>query len=166
MIRKATPEDLPVILEIIKEVKRLMLEGGNPQWNSDYPGEREYSRDIELGELWLEEAEGVITGFMTVNDNLSKEYDDVIWTTELPANSIHRLAVNPLCRGKGVARRLFAFAEDLSKRQGMKSIRLDTFSPNKTAQRLFANNGYTYVGEIFMKGRKVPYLCFEKALMD
>lgn len=164
MIRKATPEDLPLILNIILDVKRLMVEGGNTQWDSDYPGEREYSKDIELGELWLEELDGFISGFMAINSSLSKEYNDVEWMTELPANGIHRLAVNPASRGKGVAKRLFAFAEELSRLQGMKSIRLDTFSLNKAAQRLFVNNGYTFVGNIFMKGRTIPYLCFEKSL--
>lgn len=164
MIRKATPEDLPLILNIILDVKRLMMEGGNTQWDSDYPGEKEYSKDIELGELWLEELDGFISGFMAINSSLSKEYNDVEWMTELPANGIHRLAVNPAFRGKGVAKRLFAFAEELSRLQGMKSIRLDTFSLNKAAQRLFVNNGYTFVGNIFMKGRTIPYLCFEKSL--
>lgn len=32
MIRKAIPEDLPLILNIILDVKRLMTEGGNTQW--------------------------------------------------------------------------------------------------------------------------------------
>ncbi len=164
MIRQAKREDLPEILGIIGKVKKMMLESGNPQWDSDYPGEKEYSKDIEAGELWLEELNGIIAGFMTVNAELSKKYNNVCWQTELPANSIHRLAVNPLCRGRGIARRLFAFAETLSRQQGMKSIRLDTFSPNKAAQRLFMNNGYTYVGEIFMKGRTIPYFCYEKTV--
>ena len=76
MIRKAIPEDLPLILNIILDVKRLMTEGGNTQWDSDYPGEREYSKDIELGELWLEELDGFISGFMAINSSLSKEYNE------------------------------------------------------------------------------------------
>lgn len=64
-----------------------MTEGGNTQWDSDYPGEREYSKDIELGELWLEELDGFISGFMAINSSLSKEYNDVEWMTELPAKA-------------------------------------------------------------------------------
>ena len=90
MIRKARQEDLEQIIEIIVRVKRLMMEGGNPQWDSDYPGEKEYQGDILKGELWLDEVDGLIRGFMTVNDSFSKEYDDVVWQTKLPANGIHR----------------------------------------------------------------------------
>lgn len=164
MIRKALRNDLPEISSIITRVKELMKEGGNPQWDSDYPSEKEYSKDIECGELWLEDLDGTISGFMTVNNQLSKEYDTITWNTKLPANSIHRLAVNPECRNRGVAHRLFDFAEELSRKQEMKSIRIDTFTPNLAAQQLFKNNGYQYVGEILMKGRSIPYLCFEKNL--
>lgn len=165
MIRKATLDDLNAVLKIIAEVKILMNAGGNPQWNSDYPGEHEYRADIAREELWLEELEeGMISGFMVVNDQLSKEYRDADWSTPGPSNSIHRLAVNPLCRGRGVAKRLFTFAEQLSRDKGMKSIHLDTFAMNRAAQSLFKSNGYSFAGEIHMKGRSTPYLCYEKSL--
>lgn len=165
MIRKAAMEDLTEILYLIEKVKKLMSEGGNPQWNSAYPGEREYKEDILEGELYLEELDGAISGFMAVNNLFPKEYEDVEWTTVLPANGIHRLAVNPSCHGRGVASRLFTYAEELSSAQGMKSMRLDTFSLNYAAQKLFKNNGYHFVEEIFMKGRNIPYFCFEKSLV-
>lgn len=164
MIRKAVSTDLEEIVCIIHEVKKLMIECGNPQWDSDYPGEKEYRRDILRGELYVEEQEGAIAGFVTVNAVFPKEYEDLVWTTELPANTLHRLAVNPLFRNKGVARLLFDYGEFVSRSQGMRSIRLDTFSLNHAAQRMFINNGYHFAGQIQMKGRSVPYVCFEKTL--
>lgn len=165
MIRKAVLEDLTEITHLIEKVKKMMEEEGNPQWNSDYPGEKEYRQDILDGGLYLEELDEKVAGFMAVNNLLSKEYEGVKWTTELPASGIHRLAVNPCYRKQGIAGKLIAYAEELSYVQGMKSIRIDTFSLNYSAQRLFKSNGYHFVGEIFMKGRNIPYLCFEKALL-
>lgn len=164
MIRKATLEDLEKIIVIIRRVKQLMAEGGNPQWDSEYPGEKEYREDIKNGELYVEERDGTITGFMTVNAVFPKEYEDVRWSTSLPACTIHRLAVNPECRGSGTARRLFEYAENISRQQGVYSIRLDTFSLNTAAQKLFERNGYKYAGYIYMKGRTIPYRCYEKSL--
>lgn len=181
MIRRALPADLPLIVQIIEKVKQAMLAGGNPQWDSDYPGENEYAADIQKGELFVEvergiernatqgkkesgEKEGRIRGFMCLNGNLSKEYADVTWQTPSPAFCIHRLAVDTGCRGSGVASLLFDFAESYGRRQGFRSMHIDTFTPNQTAQRLFLRLGYRFVGEIYMKGRCIPYRCYEKEL--
>lgn len=142
-----------------------MLAGGNPQWDSDYPGEKEYAGDIEKGELFVEvNDENRIGGFMCVNGNLSKEYADVTWTTPPPAFCVHRLAVNIECRKQGVAGLLFDFAEAYGRELGYRSMHIDTFTPNRAAQRLFQQLGYRFVGEIYMKGRSVPYRCYEKEL--
>jgi len=165
MIRKAQIEDLSEILAIIKLVKKKMVEEGNPQWDSDYPGETEYKGDIEKGELFLSGENRIILGFMTINDSFPKEYGELPWTTSLPAFTIHRLAVNPTCTNRGVAKEMFKFAETYALEKGKKSIRLDTFSKNIKAQELFKRNNYCFVGEIFMKGKPIPYYCFEKNLL-
>lgn len=170
MIRPALPADLPFIVQCIEKVKQAMLAGGNPQWDSDYPGEKEYAADIQKGELFVEVEEGEdlekprIRGFMCLNGNLSKEYAGVTWQTPLPAFCIHRLAVDTDCRGSGVASLLFDFAESYGRRLGFRSMHIDTFTPNKAAQRLFLRRGYRFVGEIYMKGRSIPYRCYEKEL--
>ncbi len=164
MIRKAKLDDLKKVVTIIRQVKKGMAEGGNPQWNSEYPGEKEYREDIRNGELYVEDSNETIAGFMVVNAVFPKEYETVRWNTCLPACTIHRLAVNPDCRGSGTARRLFEYAENISRQKKVYSIRLDTFSLNTAAQKLFERNGYKFVGEIFMKGRMIPYRCYEKSL--
>lgn len=165
MIRRAIPADLPVILQIIEKVKQAMLAGGNPQWDSDYPGEKEYAGDIQKGELFADiDEEGRIRGFMCVNATLSKEYADVVWETPAPSLCVHRLAVATDCRGRGIANLLFDFAETYGRELGYKSMHIDTFTPNRAAQRLFVGRGYRFVGEIYMKGRSIPYRCYEKEL--
>ena len=164
MIRKATLDDLEEIVTIICQVKQLMTEGGNPQWNSEYPGEKEYREDIRNGELYVEDSDGTIAGFMTVNAVFPKEYATVRWNTCLPAYTIHRLAVNPNYRRGGTARKLFDYAENISRQKEVYNIRLDTFSLNTAAQKLFERNGYEFAGEIYMKGRTIPYRCYEKSL--
>lgn len=163
MIRKAVSEDLPVILATIILVKKTMLEEGNPQWDSDYPGEKEYSADIEREELFVEvDTRGGIRGFMCLNRDLSKEYDDISWETPFPALGIHRLAVNIKYRRLGVAKALFSFAEEYARLQGCRSLHVDTFTFNTTAQNFFVRNGCRFAGEIYMKGRSEPYRCYEK----
>lgn len=164
MIRKATADDLPEIVSIIGVVREGMSKGGNPQWNSGYPGEKEYREDIFRGDLYLDVREEGLAGFVTLNRMFPDEYAGVQWTTGIPAGTMHRLAVNPAFRKRGIARDLFDFAERYFIFRCMKSIRIDTFSLNRAAQELFKSSGYRFAGEIFMKGKSLPYFCYEKPL--
>lgn len=165
MIRCAKYEDLTCIIHIITRVKKRMLERGNPQWDSDYPGMKEYLKDIESRELYVEvDDEDRIRGFMCLNQDFPIEYRTVAWTTSLPCICIHRLAVDTTYNNQGIADTLFRFAEEYAREMGFKSIRLDTFGLNRAAQSLFIRTGYCFVGDIFMKGREMPYRCYEKEL--
>lgn len=50
MIRKATLEDLPCLMEIFHEARGIMRSCGNVnQWNDSYPSEEIVRKDIEEG---------------------------------------------------------------------------------------------------------------------
>lgn len=165
MTRTAVAEDLPEILRIVALSKQVMLANGNDQWNSDYPGEKDYAGDIEKRQLFVETDENdTVRGVMCLNDDFPEAYEGLRWKTSSPSMCIHRIAVDTACRNAGVARSLFAFAEQYARQKGIRSIRLDTFSRNIPAQRLFVGMGYEYVGEIYMKGRSIPYRCYEKSV--
>ena len=47
MIRKALPEDMPVILKIYEQARRFMAEHGNPrQWGNSSPAQNVLEEDI------------------------------------------------------------------------------------------------------------------------
>lgn len=167
MIRPAVPEDLPDILRIVALSKKDMLANGNDQWDSDYPGEKEYAGDIAKRQLFVETDENdTVRGVMCLNDDFPEAYEGLRWKTSPPSMCIHRIAVNTACRNAGVARSLFAFAAQYARQKGIRSIRLDTFSRNMPAQRLFVRMEYEYVDDIYMKGRTIPYRCYEKSVEE
>mgnify|MGYP002513787102 FL=1 len=50
MIRKATCDDLPVLMDIFHRAKGIMRNSGNlHQWNDGYPSEEIVLRDIDAG---------------------------------------------------------------------------------------------------------------------
>ena len=56
-------------------------------------------------------------------------------------------------------------AERFAKGNGNKSIRLDTFSLNKTAVNFYKSLNYSQVGKVnFPKRKDSDYTCFEKEL--
>lgn len=165
MIRKAVPEDLDAIGGILAETKRAMVEQGNPQWDGDYPNESTYAEDIRDGSLFVAECAGQVVGMAAFAEEGSEEYRTAAWTTPAPALTVHRLAVLPAFRNRGIAAMLMSEAESYARGHGYRSIRLDTFEKNKTAQAFFTRLGYARCGEMYRERFAEPYPCFEKAIV-
>jgi ribosomal protein S18 acetylase RimI-like enzyme len=70
--------------------------------------------------------------------------------------------VEPRYQGQGVARRLMQFAENQASRAGFEGMRLDAFSLNPQALRLYRNLGYRDAGSASLP--KGIFRCFEKRL--
>ena len=164
VIRPARPEELDTIWAMVRRAVVHMNQLGNPQWGEDYPTRDFYADDISRGELYAALVDGQLAGVACININESPEYDPLPWTTSRPAMVIHRMAVDPACQRGGVGSALFRFAQELAVGQGLKAMRIDTYSLNDRMQGLIRKMGFTQVGTIRLHGRPLPYPCFEKSL--
>jgi ribosomal protein S18 acetylase RimI-like enzyme len=158
--------DLPAVMELFRRVVPLMQAAGNRQWNSEYPGEAAFSRDIQRGELWIAETEnGAIAGVAAITTDQQPEYADSGLDISETAIVVHRLAVDPAQRGAGIAVALMQHAEAIARERGISVLRLDTNTQNFAAQRFFTGLGYTFAGEVSFAGRTgLRFLCYEKRL--
>jgi len=168
-IRQAKTDEVDEILRLIKQVVPLMQAGGNLQWNEDYPNAEVFQKDIANGHLWVcsEAAESgeQIIGVVAITNSPSPEYAGVGWNLDEPALVMHRLAVDPASRGKGVARALMNKAEELANQSGIGVLWVDTNSENRAMQRLLVDLGYIFAGEIGLNGRAgLRFYCYEKRL--
>ena len=80
---------------------------------------------------------------------------------------IHTLCIHPVRAGRGLARRMVAFCEEETRRQGKAVMRLDTWEGNLPANRMYPVLGYRYAGaaEFFFQGFIREILnCYEKKL--
>ncbi|MBB6238614.1 hypothetical protein HDC90_003256 [Pedobacter sp. AK013] len=50
-IRLAVTEDIPFIMQLVREVIPLMHAAGNFQWADDYPNPEVFANDITIGQL-------------------------------------------------------------------------------------------------------------------
>ena len=78
------------------------------------------------------------------------------------------MAVSDECRGSGVARQMFALAEDLSLGWGKASLRIDTHPGNLPMQRLLGKCGFSRCGSVrLVSGPEAGYerIGFEKVLV-
>jgi ribosomal protein S18 acetylase RimI-like enzyme len=164
-IRQATDADLDAILRIVRLVVPLMQAAGNRQWADDYPDRETFALDIANGELWVAELEAKLAAVVAICGEQSPEYADVGWDLSEPALVVHRLAVDPAFRSRGVAMALMQHAEELARAQNIPQIRLDTNTTNLAVQKLLDKLGYVYAGEIGLLRRPgLRFRCYDKSL--
>ncbi|KGE20735.1 GCN5 family acetyltransferase [Paenibacillus wynnii] len=153
------------IMELIARCVQVMQDGGSDQWDESYPNREVIQEDLEQSNLYVCEVEGAIAGIVVLDENQAEEYGAIHWVqNQGPHLSMHRLAVHPEAQGKGIARRLIAFAEDHAVRGGYTSIRLDTYAKNSSALRLYKSLEYDLRGEVNFPGRTASFPVFEKVI--
>ena len=74
---------------------------------------------------------------------------------------VHRLCVNPQYQNIGIGTKTMMKIEDMVKKMGVNSIRLDAFTENPQALRLYEKLGYTTTG--YADWRKGRFALMEKS---
>ncbi|HEY5056899.1 MAG TPA: GNAT family N-acetyltransferase [Acidobacteriaceae bacterium] len=165
-LRLAQLSDLAAIMELLGRVVTRMQAAGNHQWNAEYPNEATFTRDMELGQLWVAETEsGAVAGVAAITTDQQPEYADAGLDIHETAIVVHRLVVDPAQRGAGIATVLMRHAEAIARERGILILRLDTNTQNFAAQRFFVGLGYVLAGEVSFAGRTgLRFLCYEKRI--
>jgi len=164
MIVKSTIDDIKAIMQIIEEIKKEMKSYNHSQWDENYPQQKDFTRDIENGELYIDVENQIIRGFICVNDVSPEEYNDLTWTSNENYMVIHRMGVNLANRKQGVASKLMHFAESFALKNGNTYMRTDTYSLNTNMQNLLEKLNYQFTGEINQGGKEYSFYCYEKQL--
>lgn len=146
MIRVATRKDLDAISSLTEDAKKIMQKGNNPQWDEDYPLIEHFEEDINHESLFVLEENAQIYGYIVIDQNQSKWYDELEWPVDRKGGYvIHRLAGSP--EYKGAATALFDFAVKRALEHDVHVLLTDTYAVNHRAQNLFEKFGFTKVGE-------------------
>ncbi|WP_379496090.1 GNAT family N-acetyltransferase [Oceanobacillus longus] len=165
MIRLATKRDLNTIVRIANKTIEVMNAEGSNQWDDTYPTGDHFTEDIKHSSLFIYENAGTVLGFISADQNLANEYDNLKWN--LPndqCGTFHRLTVDADHRNSNIASMLITFVEEYFKELGLSGMKIDTYSINEKAERLFTRLGYQKVGEYYMEERTLPFFGFEKRL--
>jgi ribosomal protein S18 acetylase RimI-like enzyme len=164
-VRPATSNDIPALLQLIRRVVPLMQATGNFQWDDHYPNAAVFEKDIALNQLWIAEVDRKPVGVAAITTDQEPEYAQVGWDLSETAIVVHRLAVDPAVRGRGIAALLLAQADEVARQRGIDVLRIDTNTQNEATQRLFPKVGYAFAGEIGLGFRPgLRFYCYEKRL--
>lgn len=163
IIRKAKIEDKTAIMDIIAAAIIHMDQKGIYQWDKIYPDSETICEDILQKKLFVSVDDYAIKGIIVLNEEQAEEYEALKWRYAFGKQLIiHRLCVDPRYQGKGIAKNLINFAENFAKSSSYEAIRLDAFTQNERACKMYEQAGYEKVGTVnFRKGK---FYCYEKAL--
>jgi ribosomal protein S18 acetylase RimI-like enzyme len=163
-VRCASEADLLGVMPLVQACIAAMRRSGIDQWDDIYPALDRFSGDVAAHTLYIAAAgDRDHAGIFTVDGNQELEYAAVAWTLhDERVGVVHRLMVHPDFHGRGVVRTLMTHAERVAVQAGFKVLRLDAFSLNPAALRLYRGLGYHEAGEVLF--RKGVFRCFEKRL--
>lgn len=165
MIRKAIIQEKHIIMKLINNAINDMDAKGIYQWDDIYPDEKVIEMDLNREELHVVLDNGIIKGIIVLNEFQDEEYKEVEWQYKSERQlMVHRLCVHPQFQGMGIARQLMKYAEEYGKASGYEAIRLDSFTGNKRACKLYESLGYKIAGMVNF--RKGSFLCLEKFLKE
>ncbi len=166
-IRHATATDIPAIMHIVRTTVASMHENGNNQWDHTYPTPCDFLQDITSGTLYIDETEtGTMRGFVCIDTREPEEYAPLLWQAHPPSLILHRMAISPDFRRRGIGKSLLAFAETKASATHARSIKTDTHTTNPAMNALLQTCGYRTVGLIRFKGKDKPFICYEKIVTD
>lgn len=147
MIRRATYDDVPVLMDVFRKARGIMRSSGNMnQWNDGYPSEEVVRKDIDNGHcvVLCEEGEVVATmAFIPGPDPTYAEIYDGGWLSDAPYHVIHRIAVAE--PGHNAARALLDWGFGQAG-----SIRIDTHKDNVIMHHVLSKYGFTHCGVILL----------------
>ena len=161
--RKAKEDDFDSVFQVFVDAIAEMNRKNISQWDELYPDREILKDDISKNQMYLGITDGGIACAYVVNSECDEEYDNGDW--RYPTASfrvIHRLCVNPIFQNKGVGKHTVEHIEAEQKAEGFETIRLDAFTLNPYAMKMYDRLGYVKVGSIYW--RKGRFWLLEKKL--
>lgn len=165
-IRKAILSDFQAIWNIILFAKETRHIEGSKQWQDGYPNELSIITDIEKQYGYVIENQKNILGYFALIFDIEPAYEAIEgkWLGQGKYAVVHRMAVSKDGRGKGLGKIMLQKAEEISLKNHIFSLRIDTNFDNIPMLAIINKLGYTYCGEVYFRGsaRKA----FEKILSN
>ncbi|MDB9954667.1 GNAT family N-acetyltransferase [Flavobacteriaceae bacterium] len=164
----ANKEDVSLIMKLIGEAQAYLAAQHIEQWQNGYPNEQAILKDILNNESYVVKSQGsalLATAMFTTRNEPTYKSIEGNWITEADATYgvIHRMAVGEKFRGRGVAKFIFNYCEQILNLNNIKSMRIDTHEDNLGMQALLKKLGYVFCGVIYLKNSD-KRLAYEKLI--
>ena len=153
MVRKTKTEDIPAIMNIIRDAQASMKLLGISQWQNGYPNENSFAKDIAEGISYVYEEEGEIVATAAIFTAPEPDYANIYegeWKTGGNYGVVHRIAVKKEVKRGGYAAKMIGHAAELTRMAGYGSIRIDTHEGNIPMRTFLKKQGFEECGIIYL----------------
>ena len=159
---KTEIEDIPQVMEIIKDAQLYLKNEGIDQWQNNYPNPQVIREDIRNGNSYVIKKDNKVVAVAAIifaDDPTYKKIYQGEWLSRGKYGVIHRAAVAENYKGQGIASKFFRETEKMAAEMGIKSIRIDTHQDNLAMQRLIEKENFEYCGIIYTEdgSRRLAY---------
>ena len=161
--RSGTIQDLDAVCLLIQQAVDEMERHGIYQWDDIYPARKDFEEDIENHTLYLAYINENLAALYVISSEWDEQYRNGQWKyDDSTAFVLHRFCVAPFYQNQGIGKAVLRHIEEQVKDMGYSSIRLDSFTGNPFAQRLYLHSGYETRG--YADWRKGRFDLMEKQL--
>ena len=157
---RANTSDLPAVDALLWEGRAYLARQGLDQWQDFPPLPSETRAHFDRGELYVVREDGAIAGtFVLVAREPCYDAIDGAWRQNGAYLAVHRVAVAPAFRRRGVASFLFQEAARIARAEGATSLRIDTHADNLPMRGALEKNQFVCCGAVTIATgeRRVAY---------
>ncbi len=157
--RRTLETDIDRIMNILAEGRAALGALGIDQWQGGYPHREAIERDVFQGNSYVVlDEDGTVAATAMVGFGGERDYDRIehgLWLTPSLSNDpcyavVHRVAVSSSFKGRGAASFLLSQAEEMTRRHGCASVRVDTHQGNMPMRNLLSKRGFSECGTIYI----------------
>jgi len=140
-IRQASPQDVEVVADILKEAARWLEQAGMSLWREGELAPESIGAEVRAGLFFLAEVSGNPAG--TVKFQLD---DPIMWPDARPQEAayIHRLAVRRAYAGTGLSTSLLRWAAKRAQTLGFRYLRLDCVASRPRLRAVYERFGFEH----------------------
>jgi ribosomal protein S18 acetylase RimI-like enzyme len=148
-LEMAKIDALETIVSLYKNAIKNLEENNIFQWEDEvYPDEKCLKNDIIKNEMYAGILNGKIISTLVINKEFPDTYSLCNWRYN--GNKfmvLHRLCVDVEYQKQGIGTETMKMLEEYLKNKEIESVRLDVFSKNPMAIKMYEKLGYKKVGE-------------------
>ncbi len=161
--RLGKTNDIQNICNLVKKAIDTMEKQGIKQWDEWYPTKDDLLNDIQKNTLYVAIEDEQIVAIYVISRECDEEYDKCKWENgDETSCIIHRLCVSPEYQNMGIGKQVLEHVEHQLLTLGYESVRLDVFTENLYAIKLYEKAGYVKRG--YADWRKGRFWLMEKKL--
>lgn len=156
-IREAAYSDMEAILRLYEQAREYFRSAHIPQWLDGRPAYDDIFGDIDDGICYVAvENEHVLAAFVCSFFEEGR-YPPLLggdWLNDSEHAGLHRVAVSPECKGRGIGGEIVRFAESRCRENGVYNLRCDTHPQNAPMRKMLEKNGFVRCGKFYESGEE------------